>query len=107
MKPLPTIEPDDLVGRTYLKPPNEKGERLRAYVRKKIVHDPDHEHGDHVQDILFHIDVGEGKAEEIISYNLLLEHLQAASENDLGNNNKIGENLFKFRRIVAHQGPLN
>ena len=37
-KPMPGFNPDDLIGRTYLKPPpNEDGETLRARVIRKIV----------------------------------------------------------------------
>ena len=38
----------------------------------------------------------------MISYNQLLEHLQTAQDNDLG----MDQELFKFRAIIGHQGPL-
>ena len=36
-KPMKGFDPDDLIGRTYLKPPNEDGETLRARILRKIV----------------------------------------------------------------------
>ena len=37
IKPMPEFDPDDLIGRTFLLPPQENGERLRAKVNKKVV----------------------------------------------------------------------
>ena len=36
-KPLPEFNPYDLVGRTFLLPPGDNGERLRAKVTRKVV----------------------------------------------------------------------
>ena len=36
IKPMPEFDPDDLIVRTYLLPPQENGERLRAKVTKKV-----------------------------------------------------------------------
>ena len=36
IKPMPEFDLDDLVGRTFLLPPQENGERLRAKVTKKV-----------------------------------------------------------------------
>ena len=36
-KPLPEFNPDDLVGRTFLLPPGDNGERLRPKVTRKVV----------------------------------------------------------------------
>ena len=37
IKPMPEFDPDDLIGRTILLPPQENGERLRAKVTKNVV----------------------------------------------------------------------
>ena len=50
----------------------------------------------------FILDIGNGKVEELISYNQLLEHLETAQDNDMG----MDQELFKFRAIIGHQGPL-
>ena len=36
IKPMPEFDPDDLIGRTFLLPPQENGERLRVKVTKKM-----------------------------------------------------------------------
>ena len=38
----------------------------------------------------------------MISYNQLLEHIETAQDNDLG----MDQELFKFRAVIGHQGPL-
>ena len=40
--------------------------------------------------------------EELISYNQLVDHLEAAANED----NEISDDLFKFRALIGHQEPL-
>ena len=42
------------------------------------------------------------KLEEIISYTQLVDHLEAAANED----NDISDDLYKFRALIGHQGPL-
>ena len=49
----------------------------------------------------FVLGIGNGKLEEITSYNQLVDHLEAA-DNDA---NEISDDLFKFRAFIGHQGP--
>ena len=58
-KSMPTFDPEDLIGRTLLLPPEENGK----------------ENGHRVENINFILAIGNGKVEELISYNQLLEHL--------------------------------
>ena len=44
-KPMPTFDPSDLIGRTFLLPPEENGERHRAKVTRKVVEIIDQEDG--------------------------------------------------------------
>ena len=37
LKPLAEYNPDDLIGRTFLLPPNQKGERHRASIIQEII----------------------------------------------------------------------
>ena len=37
IKPMPEFDPDDLIGRTFLLPPQENGERLRAKSPRKLL----------------------------------------------------------------------
>ena len=99
---MPTFDPSDLIGRTFLLPPEENGERHRAKVTRKVVEIIDQEDGQRVENINFILDIGNGKVEELISYNQLLEHLENAQDHDMG----MDQELFKFRAIIGHQGPL-
>ena len=101
-KPMPTFDPSDLIGRTFLLPPEENGERHRAKVTRKVVEIIDQEDGKRVENINFILDIGNGKVEELISYNQLLEHLENAQDHDMG----MDQELFKFRAIIGHQGHL-
>ena len=40
-----------------------------------------------------------GKVEELISYNQLLEHLENAQDNDMG----MDQELYRFRAIIGHK----
>ena len=44
----------------------------------------------------------DGKVEELISYNRLLEHLENAQDNYMC----MDQEFFMFRSIIGHQGPL-
>ena len=77
-KPMPTFDPSDLIGRTFLLPPEENGERHRAKVTRQVVEIIDQDNGQRVGNINFLLDIANGKVEELISYNQLLEHLENA-----------------------------
>ena len=55
--------PDDLIGRTFLLPKNEQGERLRATIKRKAIETSkllDDQHDNGIDKINFHLDVGQG-----------------------------------------------
>ena len=79
---MPEFDPDDLIGRTFLLPPQENGERLRAKVTKKVVEEIEAEDANRIPNINFILDIGEGNVEELITYNQLLDHLEQAEEED-------------------------
>ena len=99
IKPMPEFDPDSLIGRTFLLPP---GERLRAKVTKKVVEEIEAADGNRIPNINFILDIGEGKVEELITYNQLLDHLEQADEQD----NSMDQELYRFRAIIGHEGPL-
>ena len=101
-KLLPGFNPDDLVGRTFLLPPGDNWERLRAKVTRKVVEDIEQADGERIQKLCFILGIGNGELEEIISYNQLVDHLEAAANDD----NEISDDLYKFRALIGHQGPL-
>ena len=64
-KPLPEFNPDDLVGRTFLLPPRDNRERLRAKVTRKVVEVIEKAEGERVQKLSYILGIGNGKVEEI------------------------------------------
>ena len=99
---MPTFDPSDLIGRTFLLPPEENGERHRAKVTRQVVEIIDQDSGQRVDNINFILDIGNGKVEELISYNQLLEHLENAQDHNMG----VDQELYRFRAIIGQQGPL-
>ena len=98
VKPMPEFDPSDLIGRTFLKPADENGVRNRARVAEVVYEDTD----DLVKKINLKIEIGQEKAEEVISYNKLLDFIEQDNfANDLSN-----DGLFQYRDIIGHQGPL-
>ena len=100
-KPMAEYNPDDLMGRTFLLPKNEEGERLRATIKRKVIETSkllDDQHDNAIDKINFHLDVGQGRAETIMSYVQILDHLDQQEQQ---------EDLYKFRAITGHQGPLS
>ena len=99
---MPTFDPSDLIGRTFLLPNEENGERHRAKVTRQVVEiidqDNDQREGKHK----LYLDIGNGKVEELISFNQLLEHLENAQAHDMG----MDQELYRFRAIIGHEGPL-
>ena len=99
---MPEFDPDDLIGRTFLLPPQENGERLRAKVTKSIVEEIEAANGNRIPNIDFILDIGEGKVEELIAYYQLLDHLEQAEEQV----NYMDQELYRFRAIIGHEHPL-
>ena len=71
-KNMPTFGPTDLIRRPFLLPPEENGERHRAKVTGQVVEIIDQDNGQRVENIYFILDIGNGKVEELISYNQVL-----------------------------------
>ena len=88
-----------LVG--IVSPPEENGKRHRAKVTRQVVEIIDQDNGQRIENINFILDIGNGKDEELISYNQLLEHLENTQDHDMG----MDQELYRFRAIIGHQGP--
>jgi hypothetical protein len=101
-KHLPTLNVDDLIGRTFLKPKDEHGERLRARILRKVV-ELDETHREQEDQLKFLLDIGNGRFQEIVSYNEILSYLEQQDRESMEFDNGT---LWKFRAITAHQGPL-
>ena len=62
-KPMAEYKPDDLVGRTFLLPKNEQGERIRSTIQRKVIETSKHlddQHNNAIEMINFNLDVGQG-----------------------------------------------
>jgi Reverse transcriptase (RNA-dependent DNA polymerase) len=96
-----TIDPKDLIGRTFLKDAEEDGQRFRVRIVRAVVEkEEDLKKG--VEYMKFICEVPNSTVDEIFTYNEILDRIEkdnADIENDT-------EQLYKFRRIAAHQGPL-
>ena len=89
------IDIPNLLGRSFLLPPEDNGEHHMA----KIIDIDDH--GQPLEDIKFKLKINKDQAEEIMSYNQLMDYIQKGTDAE-----EDPDPLFKFRDIVAHQGPL-
>ena len=92
---MANIDIPNLLGRSFLLPPEDNGERHMA----KIIDIDDH--GQTLEDIKFKLKINKDQAEEIMSYNQLMDYIQKGTDAE-----EDPDSLFKFRDIVAHQGPL-
>ena len=93
--------PDDLIGTTFLLPPNQKGERHRASIKQEVIEISEELAEDQnavVDNINFLLDVGQGRSQAIISYNQVLNYLEKDNQED--------DSLHKFRAITNHHGQL-
>jgi hypothetical protein len=91
------VNPQELLGFTFLMDTQEDGQRFRACIvecisnhKSNICHSEDH--------VKFRISVNEDEYEEIITYNKLMDFIEKNQENDAI--------VWQFRRIMGHQGPL-
>jgi hypothetical protein len=96
-----TIDPKDLIGRTFLKDTEEDGQRFRARVVRAVV-DKEDELKKGSDYLKFICEIPNSTVDEILTYNEILDHIER-DNNDIDNDT---EQLYKFRRITSHQGPL-
>ena len=100
-----SFDPEDLIGKTYLMDPEDNGERHRAKIVKKVVEmEQDAQDGLQVlgkTKFLVNIE-GSDKPDQIVDYNLVLDNINK----QLDDNPDSSEIYWKFKEIVAHQGPL-
>jgi len=94
--PSPIFNPEDLVGRTFLMDQQEDGQRFRARI-VKLVEDQESTLEENPTRIKFLCSINNDQAEELITYNKMLEYITRDDSNDI---------VWKFKRIVSHQGPL-
>lgn len=96
-KPIAIINPSELVGRSFLLPADENGQILRAKIVKAIENHED-EYARDPTKLKFVCYMKEDQIEETCSYNEILDYLEQQEDQTV---------LWKFKRIVAHEGPLS
>ena len=94
---MATFDPSDLIGRTFLKPPEEDGQRFRAKIVEAIV-EQEQDLSNNPEKIRFLCSVNGDEYEEILSYNEIINHVEK-DEADPG--------FWRFKSISGHQGPLS
>ena len=96
-KQMPTFDPTELIGRTFLLPPEEDGQRFRGKIVEKII---ENEEGlnNHPDRIKFRCSINDEQFEEILSYNDILNMIEK---------DETEEGLWQFKSITGYQGPLS
>ena len=94
---MPVLNTSDIIGRTFLIPPQEYGQNFRVHIVKmidnhktKLEKDPDHTQ--------FICSVYDYQYIDIMSYNDIISHITKQEDENI---------VWKFKRIVSHEGPLN
>lgn len=96
-KTMPTFDPDSLIGRSFLKTPEEDGQRFRGKIIEALDKTNCSLH-DNPERIKFRCSINDDEFEEVLSYGELLNLIEK-DETDHG--------VWKFKSISAHQGPLS
>ena len=96
-KTMPTFDPSDLIGRTFLKSPEEDGQRYRGKILEVLAKDNQKLH-DHPERIKFRCSLNNDEFEEVLLYGEILNLIEK-DETDHG--------VWKFKSISGHQGPLS
>ena len=94
---MPTIDPSELIGWTYLKDPENDGHRYRAKIIE-LIDERERDLGNHPDRIKFRCSVNNNEYEEIVSYNDIINHIE---KDDLDRDE------WRFKAIIGHQGPLS
>ena len=95
-RPLAVIDPNDIIGRTYLTQPAEDGTRIRLRITEALEElDKSLNQSDEV--VRFRAKSSDGTYEELQTYNQMLDKLEEVDGDD---------DVWKFRSIDNHQGPL-
>ena len=93
---LPKFSPDELLGRTFIRKDKDGNHYSAKVVRKIIDKDAENEHK-----IKFLAEIGEGKYDEILSYNEISNFIEEQEELEPE------EKRWTFSKIIEHQGPIS
>ena len=97
--PMSIINIDDLLGRTFLLPMDENGERKRATISEHV-NDLWQEQVSREDQLRFKLKIDGDQLDDLISYNQLMEYLE--DKTDTG---PLEDGLYRFKCIKDHKGP--
>ena len=97
--PMSIINLDDLLGRTFLLPMDENGERKRATISEHV-QDLCHQQVSREDQLRFKLKIDGDQLDDLISYNQLMEYLE--DKTDTGPQE---DGFYRFKCIKDHKGP--
>ena len=97
--PMSIINLDDLLGRTFLLPMDENGERKRATISEHVK-DLCQQQVSREDQLQFKLKIDGDQLDDLISYNQLMEYLE--DKTDTG---PLEDGLYRFKCIKDHKGP--
>ena len=97
--PMSIINLDDLLGRTFLLPMEENGERKRATISEHVK-DLCQQQVSREDQLRFKLKIDGDQLDDLISYNQLMEYLE--DKTDTG---PLEDGLYRFKCIKDHKGP--
>jgi hypothetical protein len=92
----PIVNPEELIGRTFLWDKQYDGQQFRAQI-VKLIDDHTSQLENNKDRIKIILSLDEDAREEVITYNQLLDYLARDNDNDI---------IWKFKRIISYQGPI-
>ena len=97
--PMSIINFDDLLGRNFLLPMDENGERKRATISEHV-NDLCQQQVSREDQLRFKLKIDGDQLDDLISYNQLMEYLE--DKTDTG---PLEDGLYRFKCIKDHKGP--
>ena len=97
--PMSIINLDDLLGRTFLLPMDENGERKRATISEHVK-DLCQQQVSREDQLRFKLKIDGDQLDDLISYNQLMEYLE--DKTDTG---PLENQFYRFKCIKDHKGP--
>ena len=97
--PMSIINFDDLLGRTFLLPMDENGERKRATISEHVK-DLCQQQVSREDQLRFKLKIDGDQLDDLISYNQLMEYLE--DKTDTG---PLEDGFYRFKCIKDHKGP--
>ena len=97
--PMYIINLDDLLGRTFLLPMDENGERRRATISEHVK-DLCQQQVSREDQLRFKLKIDGDQLDDLISYNQLMEYLEDKTDTD-----PLEDGFYRFKCIKDHKGP--